>query len=227
MILRKKEINSNLKSENLSNKIKKYKNELKKINEEIELGLMEIENISLKYDINDIYFKLNVLAISKINKCPIYIKNTELKDIILNKIIFPYKKNIKKNIIYKLLLYKIDYKIDKYFSLTENNLVKIGYEGTENVNKIYNKIKKNNIEKINRNYLLNSGKNNINNDNNDIIKYVSDKFIKKYRIYRNLLDFYISHFIDFNINIDLLISNLTFYSIININNEEKLNFQKI
>ena len=205
LILRKKEINSNLKSENLSNKIKKYKNELKNINEEIELGLMEIENLSLKYDINDIYFKLNVLAISKNNKCSIYIKNIELRDIILNKIIFSYKKNIKKNIIYKLLLYKIDYKIDKYFSLTENNLVNIGYEGSENVNKIYNKIKKNNIEKINKNYILNSGKNNINNDNNDIIKYISDKFIKKYKIYKNLLDFYISHFIDFNINIDLLI----------------------
>jgi len=110
--------------------------------------------------------------------------------------------------------------------LTENNLVNIGYEGSENVNKIYNKIKKNNIEKINKNYILNSGKNNINNDNNDIIKYISDKFIKKYKIYKNLLDFYISHFIDFNINIDLLISNLNFYSVININTDEKINFQK-
>jgi hypothetical protein len=210
------------------NLLNKNKNNISESNEQIS---MEIENLSSKYNfinINKSDFELYILAISKLNKYPIYLKNTDLKNIILKKIIESFNKKIKKNIVEKILLYKIDYKIDKYFTLSNNNVSLIGINETKNVNNIYNNIKEENKNKNNKNYLINNNsKSTLNESENIIIKYINDILINKYKIYKNLLDFYISHFIDFNINIDLLISNLKFiYINESIDIIERTNFEE-
>ena len=76
--------------------------------------------------------------------------------------------------------------------------------------KLNNYIKNKSDSNKNNNYLLDNP--NINNSKNDFfIHYINCKFDNN-KIYKNFLDFYISHFIDFSLNVDDIIKNLTFIS---------------
>jgi hypothetical protein len=227
--------NSNEKSKKIEiqkEKLKNYEKDLEKLNKE-ELKFsndmsnltkkIEEVKVELKYIVLDDYFELYILAISKLNRCPIYLKNESLKNIILKKIIGLFNKKLTKNIVEKLLLYKIDYNINKYFTFSEDNILRIGVNKT--INGLYNNLKTNNKNIVNKKISINNNLNNSNEDN--MISYINDILIKQYGIYKNLLDFYISHFIDFNINVDTLILNLKFlYESNNLEHSEKKNFEK-
>jgi hypothetical protein len=225
--------NSNEKSKKIEiqkEKLKNYEKDLEKLNkEELKFSndmsnlTKKIEEVKLKYQHLDDYFELYILAISKFNRCPIYLKNESLKNIILKKIIGLFDKKITKNIVEKLLLYKIDYKVNKYFTFSEDNILRIGVNKT--INGLYNNLKTSNKKVVNKKISINNNLNNSNEDN--IIRHINDILIKQYGIYKNLLDFYISHFIDFNINVDTLILNLNFlYESNNFEHSEKKNFEE-
>jgi len=166
---------------------------------------------------------IDILVFSKVNKNPIYIENNTLKQLILKKITNNIKKYLNKNVIYNFLYNagNINYQMKDLVFLTNNNIdiLPLGYTKTQLNNYIKKKSDENIKKKSNENIKKKSDENinnpNINNPNignpkNDFfIHYINCKFdINK--IYKNFLDFYISHFINFSLNINDIINNLIF-----------------
>jgi WD40 repeat protein len=192
-----------------------------------ERNLIEIENINSKIkniiDLQDENI-IDVLVLSKVNDNPIYINNNKLKILILNKIVSNIKKHLNKNFIYNFLYNdgKIDYSNPSSFLLDgTNNLSNTNY--SEAAIKKYIKNKTNSNKNIINSQLL-SNKNIINSQNNSLLKYISSEFIDKNNVYRNFLDFYISHFIKFELSADDIINKLNF---LNTTPEFKLKFKAL
>ena len=195
-------------------KLVKEKNELIKLKDEKCI----LENI------------LKILAFSKKNNNPIFCNNKKLKDIILNEIIKLYTEKSEKELIYNILNslntgeeIKI---LNKENNLTENNVIKIKEIFLD---KIENKIEKgelntsiyNNYEKspiyieTKKEYL--ESKKNKKNDNKNVQNLI-DVIINKYKIYNNIYELYLLHFIQDKITNDLFINKLKF-KFINENNQ--------
>ena len=212
-IIQNKKLNNLLKLSNVE------KEEKKEIIESLQLAkqkrINSIENIKkrinkLKININpleeiSVESQIKILAISKINKNPLFLNNSYLKKLILDKILKLFKKNIKKNIAYKLLLFDINDKmmINKSFALSN-------IDPNVSINNTFKNLKKINesIEDENFNLNLNLNNENISPEVQSTLNIIK-QFIKD-GIYKNFLDFYISHFVNFIINIDLLIERLNF-----------------
>lgn len=167
------------------------------------------------------------MAVSKINCNPIYYKNNNLKNIILNKIKELYDTNIEKNVAYNILDYisieDEEHIINnKNIYLSKNNIGKIqNYFVNESIynermEDIKNKYIKNiNLEKTNdeiiqqiKNRIINKNNNKLFERKDEIIELIN-LFIKN-KIYLNFYDFYLSHFILEKITIDSLLKNLKF-----------------
>jgi hypothetical protein len=165
---------------------------------------------------------IDILIFSKVNNDPIYLNNYELKALILKKVTNNIKKHLNKNVIYNFLynVGNINYQMKDLVFLTNNNneILPLGYTKEQFNNYIKNKSDSN--KNKNNNYLLDNP--NINNSKNDFfIHYINCKFDNN-KIYKNFLDFYISHFINFSLNVDDIINNLTF---INATEEFQLKFK--
>jgi hypothetical protein len=154
-----------------------------------------IQNISLQLNQNiaknidsgleNNYKVFDILALSKINNNPIYYEDDKFKNILLIEILKEYKDKNIKNILYNLLI------------INENNIINAEYLKDITIN-LENNIKNNSNEKFLANF----------SQPMTIIDHIKNYIIKKY--YLNLLDIYISHFINFNINIDSLKKKITF-----------------
>ena len=154
-----------------------------------------IQNISLELNQNiaknidsgleNNYKVFDILALSKINNNPIYYEDDKFKNILLIEILKEYKDKNIKNILYNLLI------------INENNKINAEYLKDITIN-LENNIKNNSNEKFLANF----------SQPMTIIDHIKNYIIKKY--YLNLLDVYISHFINFNINIDSLKKKITF-----------------
>jgi hypothetical protein len=154
-----------------------------------------IQNISLQlnhniaknidYGLENNYKVFDILALSKINNNPIYYEDDKFKNILLIEILKEYKDKNIKNILYNLLI------------INENNIINAEYLKDITIN-LENNIKNNSNEKFLANF----------SQPMTIIDHIKNYIIKKY--YLNLLDVYISHFINFNINIDSLKKKITF-----------------
>jgi len=187
-------------------------------------------------------YKINILAISKINNNPITIINDKvLKKKIILIITSYFKSVIKKNIVYKLLFNEniADPSPSFLMSYGSNNTSdyelsgNIEYSGTPSDEKLFNNslhsIYKLSIDKlsIDSNFTpthfinnresnnINSGNNSENNSRNNSnsrnisFKIYIDSLIER-GIYKNYLDFYLSHFLEVKVNKVLLIDRLTF-----------------
>jgi WD40 repeat protein len=185
-----------------------------------ERNLMEIENIIIKTkNIEDLSDEeiINILVFSKVNNNPIYINNDRLKEVILKKIRSSIKKHLNKNFIYNFLKYEGNLntkdatyeKPETIFLNGTNNLGNTNCSLTAIKKYIKNKFNSNEKEFINNKYLLNKT-NVVNAENGVLINYISALFIDENKIYKNFLDFYVSHFINFSLNVDDIINNLTF-----------------
>jgi hypothetical protein len=185
-----------------------------------ERNLMEIKNIIIKTkNIEDLSDEeiINILVFSKVNNNPIYINNDRLKEVILKKIRSSIKKHLNKNFIYNFLKYEGNLntkdatyeKPETIFLNGTNNLSNTNYSLTAVKKYIKNKFNSNEKEFINNKYLLNKT-NVVNAENGVLINYISALFIDENKIYKNFLDFYVSHFINFSLNVDDIINNLTF-----------------
>jgi len=175
-----------------------------------------------KIDLNII---IRILRFSKINKLPIYINDETLKNLVLEKIISGVKREHSKGILQKLLLYNGDvFSIDDLRLHSENLNLNFSGNNYETIkSETIKKIKEKNNEKNNKynnSKETNSKKTNSKktNNNNPIIE------IKKYipKIYKNYLDFYLSHFIKFTFNAEDIIKNIKYE---NENDEFKENFE--
>ena len=196
------------------------KKKLNNLGTKNERNLMEIENIIIKTkNIKDLSDEeiINILVFSKVNNNPIYINNDRLKEVILKKIRSSIKKHLNKNFIYNFLKYEgnlnselVTYeKPETIFLNGTNNLSNTNYSPTAFKKYIKNKFNSNEEKFINNKYLLNEA-NVVNAENSVLINYISSEFINRNRIYKNFLDFYISHFINFSLNVDDIINNLIF-----------------
>jgi len=194
-----------------------------------ERNLTEIKNINNKIkNIKDLQDEniIDVLVLSKVNDNPIYINNNKLKILILNKIVSDIKKHLNKNFIYNFLYNegKIDYSNPGSFLFDEtNNLSNTNY--SEAAIKKYIKNKTNSNKNIIDSQLL-LNKNIINSQNNSLLKYISSEFIDNNNVYKNFLDFYISHFINFELSADNIINKLNFLNM-NTTPEFKLKFKAL
>ena len=208
------------------------KKKLNNLGTKNERNLMEIENIIIKTkNIKDLSDEeiINILVFSKVNNNPIYINNDRLKEVILKKIRSSIKKHLNKNFIYNFLKYEgnlnselVTYeKPETIFLNGTNNLSNTNYSPTAFKKYIKNKFNSNEEKFINNKYLLNEA-NVVNAENSVLINYISSEFINRNRIYKNFLDFYISHFINFSLNVDDIINNLIF---INATEEFVLKFK--
>jgi hypothetical protein len=213
-----KQLNNN--NQNLLNMKQKLKNIRNKSNK-IEANLMEIENINSKIkqfkNLSDEEI-INILVFSKVNNDSIYIENNTLKELILKKVTSSIKKHLNKNFIYNFLKYEGNLnnedatyeKPETIFLNRTNNLSETNYSPTAIKKYIKNKFNSNKNKFRNNKYFL-KRENIIDEENNDLIHYISALFfINGNRIYANFLDFYISHFINFSLNVDDIINNLNF-----------------
>ena len=212
------DIEKNINLHYLEEKIKKEENK-----EEKNKLSSKIKTLK-EYDVINI---LKIMAVSKINCNPIYYKNNNLKNIILNKIKELYDTNIEKNVAYNILDYisieDEEHIINnKNIYLSKNNIGKIqNYFVNESIynermEDIKNKYIKNiNLEKTNdeiiqqiKNRIINKNNNKLFERKDEIIELIN-LFIKN-KIYINFYDFYLSHFILEKITIDSLLKNLKF-----------------
>jgi hypothetical protein len=145
---------------------------------------------------------ISVLVLSKVNKNPIYLNNDKLKELILNKIVNSIIKHVNKRVIKTLLGSDItskdlELKYETFLLNGNNNLNnnKYGYSHNGMKKYITNKVEEN------------SNKNNTYNINlNNNIKFTDDILVN----YKNFLDFYLSHFINFKLSVDDIIDKLQF-----------------
>lgn len=242
--------NKNIKKENNTNNENTRLNDLIKILKNEKDKLEEIIINSKNYDIKDI---LNILAISKKNCNPIYYDNNNFKQFILNEITKLFDIKIEKNFIYNVLNYlssndilddvhiydlllnkdnkkKIDnflvnkniYNEDKIINV-KNDYIKVKYNNN-NTNLKY--LKPNNLKELNsisNQYISN---NIYSNEDMDLINI----FIN-IGIYKNIFDFFLSHFVVPKITIESFLGNyinknskntLTFdFESVNLNIDEK------
>ena len=171
---------------------------------------------------------VNILVLSKVNNNPIFIDDDELKIIILNKIVSNIKKHCNRNFIWNFLYNEgnLNYEKPSTFLLDKTNNLNNNRAGVKNV-KNYIKNKTNSNKNINNKYLLNN-ENEMYNTDSSLVKYIKKMFNHNHnhiKIYKNFLDFYFSHFINFELLVDDIINNLTF---INATTEEfKLKFKAL
>lgn len=151
-------------------------------------------------------FNTKILLFSKINALPIYLDYEPLRKIVLEKIIKSVKRDNSKGILEKLLLYTGE-------NFNVNDLKKpVVFNGPNNGNwvshtsKLINNKYVNNMEHI---IIYNNEKGNNNEPQlqshiNEIYDYIS------YGYYKNFLDFYLSHFINFRLNVEDIINNIEY-----------------
>jgi len=162
---------------------------------------------------------IKILVFSKVNGNPIYIQNDELKEMILKQIKNTIKKHINKNFIYNFLNNQgnIDFQNPSSFLLSgENNLGDIDYNKPAINKYIQNKVNSN--KNIKNEYLFNKeNKKNLknlkkllSNKNSKLIYFIYKNYIHNKHVYKNFLDFYISHFIELALSAEDIINNLTF-----------------
>ena len=186
----------------------KIEGELKNIEDQLEnKSKIVITNLS-----NEEIVK--ILVLSKVNNNPIFIDDDELKILILNKIVSNIKKQCNKNFIWHFLYNEgnINYENPSTFLLdgTTNSLNNNSPAGV----KKYIKNKVNSNKNINNTYLLNK-ENEMYNTDGSLVQYIKTMFNDNHnhkKIYKNFLDFYFSHFINFELLVDDIINNLTFTS---------------
>ena len=183
-------------------------------------------------------YKINILAISKINNNPITIINDEvLKKKIILLITSYFRSDIKKNIVYKLLLneeindpspsflmsygtndtgrYELSGNIEysgnpeneKLFSNSLSSIYKLNINRL-NIDSSFTPVNFKNNGRSNHVNSKNNSKNNTNLDSMSFKIYI-DELIES-GIYKNYLDFYLSHFLEVKVNKVLLINRLTF-----------------
>jgi WD40 repeat protein len=175
-------------------------------------NLIEIENINNKTkNIKDLSDEeiINILVFSKVNNNPVYLNNDRLKELILKKITNNIEKHLNKIFIYNFLKYEGNLNYEKPETIFLNSTNELNNYTNSGIKKyIKNKHKDNSDEKtIISNFVY---KNIINETDDTIINYLYLDFIDTKKIYINFLDFYFLHFIDFNLNVDDIIKNLSF-----------------
>ena len=152
---------------------------------------------------------VNILVLSKVNNNPIFIDDDELKILILNKIVSNIKKHCNRNFIWNFLYNEgnINYEKPSTFLLDGTN--SLNNNSPAGVKK-YIKNKVNSNKNINNTYLLNK-ENEMYNTDGSLVQYIKTMFNDNHKkIYKNFLDFYFSHFINFELLVDDIINNLIF-----------------
>ena len=177
----------------------------------------------------DVITILKILRFSKINQLPIYLIDTTLKNTVLEKIISGIKKDHSKAILEKLLLYE-----GEYFGINDLRLSMLNDNNNNNEKDYaeinyaeinYEKIKSNTINKIK---ILNKNKdvNYRNNQSNNPIMVEIDDYIRE-GYYKNYLDFYLSHFIKFTLNVEDIIERIKYDPPTEFEEEFKKEFNKL
>ena len=190
-----------------TNRMKNIKEVLKRLEEE-EHKLKNIINDIKDYDVIEI---LKILAVSKVNCNSIYYINDTIKDIILNKIVSSYNKELDKTVIKNILDYMNDtndyilkkngkgilLKSNKYLNYTT-------IEGYDHNNNYINKL----LTEYNQPSETVYNVNKLNKENNSMVNLINS-FIY-YEIYVDYYDFYLSHFVRNLITIQSFLNNLYF-----------------
>jgi hypothetical protein len=148
----------------------------------------------------------DILVLSKVNNTPIYYDDNKIKNIILKEIFKIYRDTDIKKILYNL------------FTINKNDIIDNRY--LEEIKLINNNVV-NNSNEVNNNqnnkFMLNSRK------SLKLIDYINGYIASKY--YVNMLDVYITHFINLNINIESLKKKIKFNTYRHNNDERFINFQ--
>jgi hypothetical protein len=148
----------------------------------------------------------DILVLSKVNNTPIYYDDSKLKNTILKEILKIYRDTDIKKILYNL------------FTINKNDIIDNRY--LEEIKLINNNVV-NNSNEVNNNqnnkFMLNSRK------SLKLIDHINGYIAGKY--YVNMLDVYITHFINLNIHIESLKKKIKFNTYRHNNDERFINFQ--
>jgi hypothetical protein len=187
---------------------KVYKNNYNKVNKNRANILADRNSLITIYSsigLND-HKIFDILVLSKVNNTPIYYDDSKLKNTILKEILKIYRDTDIKKILYNL------------FTINKNDIIDNRY--LEEIKLINNNVV-NNSNEVNNNqnnkFMLNSRK------SLKLIDHINGYIAGKY--YVNMLDVYITHFINLNINIESLKKKIKFNTYRHNNDEGFINFQ--
>jgi hypothetical protein len=190
---------------------KLFKNNYNKINKN-RANIVSERNLYIathsSFGLND-HKIFDILVLSKVNNTPIYYDDNKLKNIILKEIFKIYRNTDIKKILYNLFTINkndiIDNRYLEEIKLIDNN----GNNMVNNSNEVNNN--------QNNKFMLNSRK------SLKLIDHINGYIAGKY--YVNMLDVYITHFINLNINIESLKKKIKFNTYRHNNDERFINFQ--